>query len=358
MPGSSPIKFHPDERNGEMFSTGFDGPYAALRVRGFRSYLCGNTLATIGMQMLAVTVGWELYEATNSATVLGLAGLCQVLPILMLAIPAGRLVDHFNRKQLLLLDQLLLALSAAGLGWATVFQGSIPDWTILRTANGWLTNVAVFFHDKETHFVSPHIPVMLGLLFLNGVIRSINQPVKQALIPQLVPAKVFPNAVTWNTTVVESSTIIGPAAAGMLLALVQSRHPGSSSAYALVYFLAAFGQLGQWLFLLPVPVAPAMLKTEPLTIRSVFAGVGFVWRTQVILGVITLDLFGVLFGGATALLPMFAKDILHCGPAGLGWLRAAPSIGACVIAVMLAHSPPLRHAGRTLLLAVFGFGLA
>ncbi len=357
MAGSTSIRFPDGERRGKGKLVTLESPYAALRVAGFRSYLCGNMLATVGMQMLAVAVGWELYESTHSATVLGLAGLCQVLPILLLAIPAGRLVDYFNRKRLLLIDQVLLGLSAAALGCATVFQRDIPDWAPLHDANALLGRIAFFFHDRDTHFTSPHIPIMLGLLFLNGVIRSINQPVKQAIIPQLVPARVFHNAVTWNTTVVESSTIVGPAVAGALLAIIQSRHPESSAAYALVYFLAALGQLGQWLFLLPVAVAPMARESEPLTFRSAFAGVGYVWRTQVILGIITLDLFGVLFGGATALLPVFAKDILHCGPAGLGWLRAAQSIGACGMALVLAHLPPVRQAGRTLLLAVAGFGV-
>ncbi|HVU38651.1 MAG TPA: MFS transporter [Opitutales bacterium] len=352
------VPFPPNANRRKISSTNSAGPYAALRLTGFRSYLCGNLLATIGMQMLAVAVGWELYETTNSATILGLAGLFQVLPILLLAIPAGRLVDHFNRKRLLLANQILLALSAAALGCATMLRSRIPDWPVLHTANAWLANVAAQFHDHDTNFTSPHLPIMLALLFLNGVVRSVNQPVKQALIPQLVPARVFHNAVTWNTTVVESSTIVGPAVAGILLAVMQSRYPASPAAYALVYFLAALGQLGQWLFLLPVKVAPATHAPEPLTVRSVFSGVAYVWRTKVILGVITLDLFGVLFGGATALLPMFARDILHCGPAGLGWLRAAPSLGACLVAVVLAHRPPLRQAGRTLLFAVAGFGLA
>jgi len=333
-------------------------PYSALRVPGFRSYLGGNVLATVGMQMLAVTVGWELYQTTHSATVLGLAGLCQVLPILLLAVPAGRLVDHFSRKALLLLDQLLLAFSAAALGCATVFQDRIPNFAILRLANEGLAATAGFFHDHDVHFVSPHVPLMLALLFFNGMVRSINQPVKQALIPQLVPAQAFFNAVGWNTTVVETSNIIGPALAGILLAVTQVRYPDTPAAYALVYFMAAAGQLGQWLFLLPVTVLPTARAPEPLTVRSIFSGVGFVWNTPVIFGAITLDLFGVLFGGATALLPIFAQDILHCGPAGLGWLRAAPAMGACVVAVALAHLPPLRRAGRTLLLAVTGFGVA
>jgi MFS family permease len=332
--------------------------YAALRVSGFRSYLCGNILATIGMQMLAVAVGWELYDTTNSATVLGLAGFCHVLPILVLAIPAGRVVDHFDRKKLLLLDQLLLALSAGALALATLGQAQVANAGILQWANGVLADIAGFFHDKNTQFNSPYVPLMLALLFFNGVVRSINQPVKQALIPQLVPAGIFSNAVTWNTTVVESSTIIGPAAAGLILAVLQSRYPQSTTSYGVVYFLAALGQLGQWLFLLPVRVAPVERHAEPFTVKSTFAGVAYVRRHEIILGMITLDLFSVLFGGVTALLPMYAKDILHCGPAGLGWLRATPALGACTVAILLAHLPPIQRAGRTLLLAVGGFGLA
>jgi len=336
-------------------------PYAALRVAGFRSYLCGNLLATIGMQMLGLAVGWELYLATHSALVLGLAGLCQTLPILLLAIPSGRLVDHFDRKKLLLLDQLLLGLSAAGLGCVSLFQNQIPNWTILRLGNGLLASLAGLFHvfrPEQSHFDAPYVPLMLALLFFNGIVRSINQPVKQALVPQLVPAKTFFNAVGWNTTVVESSNIAGRALAGLLIAAVQLYFPASPAPCALVYFLAALGQLGQWLFLLPVKVTAEPRVWEPLSTRSFFSGVKFVWDTEVILGVITLDLFGVLFGGAIALLPMFAQDILHCGPAGLGWLSAAPGLGACVIGVAWAHFPPLQRAGRTLLLAVAGFGVA
>jgi MFS family permease len=337
-------------------------PYAVLRLPGFRSYLCGNLLATIGMQMLGLAVGWQLYLDTHSALVLGLAGLCQTLPILLLAIPSGRLVDHFDRKKLLLIDQLLLGFSAAGLGCVTVFQDKIPDLAVLRLANHGLAALAGLFqnvfHEEKAHFDSPYIPVMLALLFFNGMVRSVNQPVKQALVPQLVPAKLFFNAVGWNTTVVESSNIAGRALAGLLIAGVQSYYPESTAPCVLVYFLAAIGQLGQWLFLLPVKVVEEPKTREPLTIRSFFSGLGFVWNTQVILGVITLDLFSVLFGGATALLPMFAQDILHCGPAGLGWLSAAPGMGACLIGVLWAHLPPLKKAGRTLLLAVTGFGVS
>src|SRR5471032_2238056 len=144
-------------------------PYAALRFSGFRAYLCGNAMATVGMQMLAVTIGWELYETTNSATALGLVGLCQILPILLLVVPAGHLVDRFSRKTILLVDQLLLAFSAALLALASFYQDRIPDLAVLRTANDWLGKLAGFFHETDFHFTSPHVPILFALLLLNGV---------------------------------------------------------------------------------------------------------------------------------------------------------------------------------------------
>lgn len=337
--------------------TGHD-PYAALRIPGYRRYALANGISLVGQQMFYVAIGWELYQRTNSATALGLMGLCQVAPMFVLVIPGGHLVDRVNRKWLIIINQLLLVLSLTLLASAALFHNDIPPHPLIESANSLLEGLARLVGDQAPHFVDRHIPFIFLLLFVNGCIRSVNQPARQAIVPQLVPAQVFPNAVTWNSSVFEISTVTGPMLGGALLGWILRTYPDSPYGYPAIYFLTAVCQLVQALVLVPIKLIPMQRSKEPVSLDSLLAGFRYVKRTKVILASISLDLFAVLLGGAAALLPMIAKEILHVGPLGLGILRSAPSLGAVTMALTLAHRSPMRHAGRNMLVAVVGFGAA
>jgi MFS family permease len=293
-------------------------PYSALRYRDYRCLLAGSVLASIGGEALAVAVGWELYERTNSKAVLGLTGLAQFLPVLLLALPAGQAVDRYNRKLLLQLAQVTIALAALGLAALSWFSG--PVWVIF---------------------------VCLALI---GCGRSVSMPARSSLVPHVVPMEMIGNAVTWNSSGFQVANVAGPAVGGVVIGFT-GRAVGA-------YLLTAGCCLACVCLLIPIRPRTSFPNTTARSLASLLAGVRFVWQSELLLAAITLDLFAVLLGGATALLPVFAKDILHVGPAGLGWLRAAPAIGAFVMAFVLAHRPPLRRAGRALVWAVLGFGAA
>lgn len=336
-------------------------PYAALRSSDFRYFALGNVAGIIGWQMVSVVVGWELYDRTNSKTALGLVGLVQVIPLLLLALPAGHLVDRHDRRRVMLVSQIVLAAAGLLLGVASLFAGHIPNVGALRACNEACATFSAWLGETHFRYDDPYVPLMFGLLAVNGAGRVFSQPAKSALLPQLVSPGLFPNAVTWNSSLFEVSTITGPAVGGLLVAALQSggqRSSGFAWAYPAVYFANAALQLGYFAALLPVKTRTPPRAKEPMTLASLSAGVRYVWTTKIILATLTLDLFAVILGGATALLPVYAKDILHVGPAGLGWLRAAPSIGAVSTALLLTHLPPMKKAGRNMLLAVAGFGIA
>ena len=298
-------------------------PYAALRFRDYRLLLAGGVLASVGGEIQAVAVGWELYQRTHSAAALGFAGLAQFLPVLLLALPAGQAADHHSRRLLFQLAQTTAAVASLGLAALSFWQ-----WPV------------------ELVYL-----VYLCLL-LAGVARALTAPSRSSLLPQVIPPEALGNAVTWNSSGWQIANVAGPALGGAAIAVMGGQAAAS-------YLLASLCALGCVLLL--VPVRPRIASTRPAPARSLsalFAGVRFVWRTELLLAAITLDLFAVLLGGATALLPIYAQDILHVGAIGLGWLRAAPALGALVMAVWMAHRPPLRRPGRTLLLAVAGFGAA
>jgi len=293
--------------------------YAALRVAGFRRYITGNFLSVFGLQMQAVAVGWEIYERTGSKMSLAIVGLVQFVPVLSLALIVGHVADRFHRKYVVLGS--LLGVSVALLGLAVISRQQAP------------------------------VPIMYACLFASGIARAFLQPGKSSLLPLLVPSNIFSNAITWSTSAFQLASVLGPAAGGLVIAL--TRDP------ALVYSLAAAGCLAFAMLLLRVPTQPiAPREAPPLTLDHLFAGVQFVRGNRLILGATMIDLFAVLLGGAVALLPVFAKDILNVGPTGLGWLQAAPGIGALLMSFVQSHLPPTRHAGRDLLLAVTVFGLA
>lgn len=300
-------------------STDAHDPYAALRVPAFRMLLGGRFFVGFGAQMLDVALGWDLYVRTGSAFALGLVGLTLFLPVVSLALFAGQIVDRVSRKHVMLAAQAVLVLSALGL-------------TILSAARG-------------------PVPWFYACIFLFGVGSAFTSPASTALLSQVVPPERFASAATWESTAGEVAAIVGPAAGGGLIAVLRG-------AYLVYAIYVVMGLVGIALVALVRVTRPMQKSAEPISAESLFAGVRFLQRTPILLASITLDLFAVLLGGATTLLPIFALSVLHVGATGLGLLRAAPSVGALLVAVAVAHRPPFQRAGRTLLLVVGGFGLA
>ncbi|MEO5952812.1 MAG: MFS transporter [Chloroflexia bacterium] len=293
-------------------------PFAALRFRDFRLMVSGSFLAVIAEQMVGVSVGWDLYERTHKPFILGLVGLVEIVPVLLLALPAGHLADRRDRKWIVISAMSAIAACVLGLFALALVQGPI---------------VAVF-----------------ALLFGIGVARSFQGPAFSSLSAQVVPPTHYASAATWSSGAWQTSGILGPALGGLLIAVLG----GAAGVYAIaggILLLVAF----LFFFMKPRVIERS---TEPMNVASLLAGAQFIRRTPVILGAITLDMFAVLLGGATALLPIFALDILQVGAPGLGWLRAAPAVGALVAAIVMTTRPPFQHAGRTLLTVVAGFGLA
>ncbi len=293
-------------------------PYRALREPGFRRYLTGNLVGTIGFQMQGVAVGWELYERTHSAFALGIVGLVQVVPIILLFLPVGHLVDRYDRRKVLMAALAGLALAAAGLAAVSVTRAPVP--------------------------------LFYACLFLSGTARALLGPAKSALLPEIVRLDAFQSAVAWNSGGWQMAEVIGPAIGGALLAA--TRTP------SLVYLTHAALALAFLTLVAGVRISGGRRPTVAASLDSLLDGARYVFRTRILLAAITLDLFAVLFGGAVALLPVYAKDILHVGPAGLGGLLAAQSIGAVSTTLVMAHLPPFKRAGPALLRAVTLFGLA
>jgi MFS family permease len=294
-------------------------PYLALRYRDYRLLLTGVFTGTFGQQMLIVALGWELYNRTGSALVLGLVGLAQVVPLFLFTLPAGHVADRYNRKHVLLLAITAQASGALGLAALSAVRGPLV--------------------------------LIYACLTLMGGAQAFSGPATSALVAQVVPTSVFENATTWRSSSWQLSSVIGPAAGGFLVGLFHGA--------TWVFVLTAGAAVIYATLLAPIRPRPQERSArEETTIHSVVEGIVFLRRTPVLLAAITLDLFAVLFGGATALLPIYAKSILHVGPLGLGWLQASSSIGAVIMALLLARRGALRRAGPTLLAGVAGFGAA
>jgi MFS family permease len=293
-------------------------PYSVLRNRDVALYLLGRLVASLGQQMLTVAVGWELYERTHSALALGLVGLTQMAPMVLFTLPAGHIADNHDRKRIIVLMSFVIACASLGL-------------TLISA-------------------LGAHVFWIYFCLFVAGTARTFLWPASSAFLPQLVSRQEFSRAVTWSSGSFQLSSVAGPAAGGALIALTHHAAPvyAFNTAAALICLtLISF-----------VRRRPMAAARERMTARSLVVGFRFVFANPIILGTITLDMFAVLLGGATALLPVYAKDILAVGPIGLGFLQAALPMGSLVCALVLAHRPPLRKAGRAMLLAVAGFGLA
>ncbi len=330
-------------------------PYAAFRVSNFRAYLAGNFVALIGRQAVVAAATWQVYRWTNSSTALGLVGLVNVLPLLALSLPAGALADRHDRRRLIAICTAVIAGLNLALAVLAFERAAVPDLAPLRWANAVLLRVALVFEQHaepgSLHFDEPALPLVYLLLLIQACARIVNWPARSSITPLLVPTPALGNAITWSASAFEIATVAGPALGGFLIAFADV-----PSVYALgfvldVVFLLALRRVHYF-------HAPQPASTAKRTWRDVLAGGEFIWRKKMILGASSLDLFAVLLGGATALLPIYADRILHVGPIGFGWLRAAPSIGAFAMAMWLAHRAPLERPGRALLWSVAGFGLA
>jgi len=288
-----------------------------LRHTPFRLFWLARVCSTLAFQMQGVAVGWQIYALTGSAWYLGLVGLAQFLPMFLLTLAVGHVADRYDRRRIAAACQIVeaaaLALLAAGSYTGTLGKGAI-----------------------------------LAIMFVAGAARAFEGPTMQALFPGLVPQELIPRAAAWSASANQTASIVGPALGGLLYAL------GPTTVYALagLLILAASG------FITAIRVARAPQRREPISVTTLFAGIAFIRSRPEILGAISLDLFAVLLGGATALLPIYARDILVTGPTGLGLLRTAPALGALAMSVVLARSPLKHRVGRIMFASVFIFGAA
>lgn len=288
-----------------------------LHQKPFALFWCARLATTIAFQMQGVAVGWQGYALTRSAFYLGLIGLAQFLPMFLLTLVVGQVADRYDRRRVARVCQLVEA-TAAG----TLAAGS---------ASGWLS--------RES---------LLAIVFVIGAARAFEGPTMHALVPGLVPGPLIPRAVAWAASANQTATILGPALGGLLYAA------GPTAVYTTVGALF----LGASLLMAGICMEWVPAKREPVSLQSLFAGIAFIRGRPAILGAISLDLFAVLLGGATALLPIYARDLLQTGPWGLGFLRSAPAIGALAMSVVLAHHPLRRRVGRIMFSAVGIFGVA
>ncbi|MGI9088226.1 MAG: MFS transporter [Chthoniobacterales bacterium] len=325
-------------------------PYAAFRFGNFTFYAFGNLISVIGRQMLVVAIEWEIYRRTHSATALGLVGLVIAAPVVLLSLPAGHIADRYNRKYIILCSQFVSAICSLGLAIISWQHLNIPPLPFLRHGNVLLNSIAAIFERQAGyHFDDLSVPLIYLLLLIAATGRTFGWAARSAYFPKLVPRDSFANAVTWNSSIFQVGSILGPAIGGLLIV---------RTGFPFIYALDAVCALSFFFLVLPIRSGDQGGRVEKNAWRSLLTGMRFVLSKKVILATITLDMFAVLLGGAVALLPIFADQILHCGPIGLGWLRAAPGVGGLVMAISIAYLPPMRKAGRTLLWCVTGFGAA
>lgn len=294
-----------------------DDRFAAFRHRSYTLFFLSRFLAAFATQIISVSVGWQMYDITGNALYLGLIGLVQFLPSLMLILVTGTVADRYNRRAIVALCMLVASLCAGALLMLTVF-GAFSPWPVF------------------------------AILVVFGVERAFMGPAQQSLGPNLVPAQDLPNAVAWNSSSWQTASILGPVAGGLLYGL------GPLWAYGTAFAFMVLGSL----FVILIPKPQARTAPRAVSFETILAGFRFILSEKVVLGAISLDLFAVLLGGAVALMPIFARDVLVLGPWGLGLLRAAPGIGAIVVAVWLASWPIRHHAGTIMFIGVALFGVA
>jgi MFS family permease len=292
-------------------------PIASLREPNYLLFLIGTLLSNTGNQMRAVAVGWEVYHRARDPFSLGYVGLVLALPVILFALPAGALADRYSRKSLIMIAQAGLAVSGLGLAWASATHASL----------------AWFYF----------------LLFCTATFRALGWPSSTAIVVSLVPTKLFPNATMWRSVNFQLAATIGPLVGGFLLAWWSP---------IVVYLVDAASTVVLIVCLIFVHPRANQRVAEPHSWRSIMDGMRYLRRQPVILSTMVLDMVAVLFGGVTALLPIYATDVLQVGATGFGWLRAMPSVGAIAMSLWLATRPPMRKAGRTLLWSVVAFGVA
>lgn len=284
----------------------------------FLKFWATRVSTTMANQMLMVAVGWQMYDLTHSAFDLGLVGLAQFAPALLLTLVVGQVADRYDRRY-------VLAICLAG-------QALVALMLIWASFAGWISREHILFASVAL-----------------GTTKAFQMPTQQALTPQLVPAGLLPRALAFASSGAQFAIIAGPAAGGFVYVA------GAGVVYSLCTFLILLGLL----FLAGVKLEQHPVRArEPVTTRSLLAGIRFIWQRKPVLGAISLDLFSVLLGGATALLPIYARDILHTGPWGLGFLRAAPAVGAFLMSIWLTRHPIERAAGKTMFAAVALYGVS
>jgi len=288
---------------------------SVLRNRNLTLFLAARFCSAIAVMMFSVAVGWQVYALTHSPFALGMVGLVQFLPAFLLTLPGGLVADRFNRRGILLASFALEILVGVAL-------------------------LLVSLHP------SPRVLWIFAVLTFIGVGRAFMAPANGSLLPLLVEPERFPRAVAWNSSVFQSATIAGPALGGILYAVSAALVYASATGLFLLGFLAIAGLRGRF-----------RIPGNSPGLGELLDGVHYVFAKKVILGAVSLDLFAVLFGGATALLPVFARDILHTGPWGLGVLRSAPAVGSAIVALWLAHHPIRSKAGRRMFAGVALFGV-
>lgn len=292
--------------------------YAPFRIPDYRRFIGMVALSSIVQNGQSVAVGWDVYERTGSALALGWVGLVQFVAALASFLPAGALADSRDRRRLVSISFALTGVSAAALALSS-FLGASVLWSYAALALASAANV-------------------------------VNRAARDALLPRLVPAEVFPNAIAWNSSVFQTASIAGPAVAGLLIAL----SGGVTLPYVINFVCLVTASL------LAIAITPHRFEPtgRPRTLGDLFGGVTHFWRQKIILGTATVDLFGIMFASAVALLPVFAKDVLAVGPTGLGWLSSAPAIGATVMALVQSHLRPWTHVGRAFFGAFTVYALA
>lgn len=297
-------------------------PFAALKIREFTYFTLARFFLTIGIRMQATIVGWQVFQITGDAWSLGLVGLAEAIPFITISLFGGHIADLVNRKKIILVTTVILVICTAALH---------------------------YFSSSGQHYIQLYgaTPVYT-VIFLTGIARAFMSPAYFAYLSQIVPRELLSNSTTWNTTTWHTADIVGPLMGGMIIA--SSGIPFSYAMDTALIFISV-------LFILPITGRPMLKKdrSESLS-ESLSTGIKFVFSNQVMLGALSLDLFAVLFGGATAMLPAYA-ELLKQDELGFGILRAAPAAGAIVVAILLAYRPPTVNAGKSMLASVVGFGI-
>ncbi|MGI8906721.1 MAG: MFS transporter [Candidatus Sumerlaeaceae bacterium] len=309
-------------------------PRAAFQHRDFRVFQASKFISTIGWLMQVTAVGYQVYSITHSKLDLGYIGLASFLPAILFSLLTGHVADRFDRRGVMMVCMSIMIAGSLALMGISLMEIP-PAWPFLS-----------HIHGMPTAQTWP----FLVILFVTGAAHAFYGPASQALMPQLVPQVHFANAVAWNSTIWQASAILGPAVGG----LVYYQMGGPAAVYGADAALTSLAFLLMGL----LHMRTGRMEMRAASWSTLLAGLHFIWKRKIILGAISMDLFAVLLGGATALLPVYAQDILHVGEAGFGLMRSAPAMGAAITALIVTHLPPMQRAGATMLVCVAIFGVA